>query len=460
VADDAFQGVLETVSLDRDGLAVIEGTVVGTGVGDLAHYLARPRQPNEHHGIGAFLIMHEQRALAVGVAVVPSAAASDVGRRFPPERRVLVDRATGASLTALTTADADDTKIYQSHPQWTADGLHVVFRSSGRSRDGRAQLFAVHELTGEIVQLTDGPGVTTRADSLALARRANKLYHLRDQDGRAHLVELDLDRLLPAGSLADGQDAARERVVAVLPPDHRGEGGLTLDASEKVAYLGVNLQDPPPREPGKPLPQVPGGIRAVDLATGAYTKVVDTPFRVGHVQANPWVPGEILYCNETGGDAPQRMWVVRADGSGNRPLFEEEPKDAVTHEVFVDRDHVMFNLLGGWPGQRARPTGIMVVGLRDGFVEPVGQAPGPGFLHNNGTADGRWAAGDNFDGALYLIDRRSGERRLLTAGHSGHLHQSFSPDGTRVLFQSGLLSGGKSLDLFVVPVSGTIALPR
>ena len=326
---------------------------------------------------------------------------------------MLVDRATGALLTALTTAAADDTKIYQTHPQWTANGTHVVFRSASRSRDGRPQVFAVHELTGEIVQLTDGPGVNTRADSLAVARQSNKLYHLRDHDGRAQLIELDLDLLLPAGSLGDARGAARERVAAVLPPDHRGEGGLALDASEKVAYLGVNRQDPPPREPGKPLPQVPGGVRAVDLATGAYTKVVDTPFRVGHVQANPWVPGEILYCNETGGDAPQRMWVVKADGSGNRPLFEEEPKDAVTHEVFVDRDHVMFNLLGGWPGQRARPTGIMVIGLRDGFVEPVGQVPGRGFLHNNGTADGRSAAGDAFDGGLYLIDRRSGERRLL-----------------------------------------------
>jgi Tol biopolymer transport system component len=42
---------------------------------------------------------------------------------------------------------------------------------------------------------------------------------------------------------------------------------------------------------------------------------------------------------------------------------------------------------------------------------------------------------------------------LLTAGHSRHLHESFSPDGTRILFQSALLSGGKGLDLFVVGIS-------
>jgi oligogalacturonide lyase len=77
--------------------------------------------------------------------------------------------------------------------------------------------------------------------------------------------------------------------------------------------------------------------------------------------------------------------------------------------------------------------------------------PGDGFWHSAGTADGRWAVGDTFGGReLYLIDRRSGERTLLTAGHSGHPHASFSPDGTRVLFQSGLLGGGETLDLFVV----------
>lgn len=380
--------------------------------------------------------------------------ASDVGRRFPSERQVLVDRVTGALLTALTTAKANDTKIYQSHPQWTADGTHVVFRSDGRSRDGRPQIFAVHEVTGDIIQLTDGPGVNVHDDSLALAHKSNKLYYLRDEGGGTRLVELDLDPLLVkevvGTSTAASEGIGHERVVAVLPPDYRGMGGLSLDADEQVAYLGVTLQDPPPREPGKTLPQVPGGIRAVDLATGAYTKVVDTLFRVGHVQANPWVPGEILYCNETGGDAPQRMWVVKADGAGNRPLFEEEPKDLVNHEVFVDRDHVMFNLMGRWPEQRTRPTGITVVGLRDGFVEPVGQLPGRSFWHSNGTADGRWAAGDTFDGEIYLIDRRSGERKLLTAGHSGHAHQSFSPDGTRLLFQSGLLNGSTSLNLFVV----------
>jgi oligogalacturonide lyase len=63
--------------------------------------------------------------------------------------------------------------------------------------------------------------------------------------------------------------------------------------------------------------------------------------------------------------------------------------------------------------------------------------------------------GDTFEGSLYLIDRTSGEIALLTTGHRmrpDHAHPTFSQDGKRILIQSGLLSGGASLDLMVVNV--------
>jgi len=65
----------------------------------------------------------------------------------------------------------------------------------------------------------------------------------------------------------------------------------------------------------------------MDLRTGAVATVVDVPFQMGHIQANAYVPGEILYCHETGGDAPQRMWITRSDGTGNRPLYKETPDE-------------------------------------------------------------------------------------------------------------------------------------
>jgi oligogalacturonide lyase len=184
---------------------------------------------------------------------------------------------------------------------------------------------------------------------------------------------------------------------------------------------------------------------------------------MGHIQANPYVPGEIMYCHETGGDAPQRMWIVKADGTGNRPLYIETPTEWITHETFVDRDHVMFSIMGHRDDLRRHPTGIAVINLRTDRVELLGQlAEGGGFWHSSGTPDGRLAVADDFAGEIYLIDRRNGERVLLSTGHvmrPDHAHPNFSPDGTRILIQSGRLTGGKSLDLVTIPVPARFLTP-
>lgn len=39
---------------------LIANICIGTNVGDLQFYLARPRKTNDGHGQGAFLIMNEQ----------------------------------------------------------------------------------------------------------------------------------------------------------------------------------------------------------------------------------------------------------------------------------------------------------------------------------------------------------------------------------------------------------------
>ena len=54
-----YQGVLAKVSKGSDGLTNIADICVGTNVGDLDFYLARPRATNDPHGLGSFLIMNE-----------------------------------------------------------------------------------------------------------------------------------------------------------------------------------------------------------------------------------------------------------------------------------------------------------------------------------------------------------------------------------------------------------------
>jgi oligogalacturonide lyase len=436
------------------------------------------------------------RALSIASTVLAAlacagaASASNVGRRLPSEKRTVVDEATGAVLTFLTTDQANDAKPYQTHTTWTADGQWILFRSD-RAGSG-PQAFLVHERTGDIVQLTEGP---TDTGSLNLSRKENALYYVRggrSRDGGPgtprQLVRLELDPLLADAQGGTPKDAsAYERVIATLPSGLRDAGGFALDADESQLFWGVSL-DPPRAPSGSPggrreiddrnmdprqdreesrrrfeaAGRGRGGIRGIDLRTGAIRTVVDVPFRMGHVQASPWVPGEIVYCHETTGDAPQRMWTVRADGTGNRPLYVEQGDEWVTHETFATRDEVMFNLMGHLPWLRERPTGLAVVDLRTNRMailgqveEDMGSGRTGGLWHGNGTADGRLAVADSFKGDVYLIDRRSGARTLLTGGHvmkPDHAHPIFSADGRRVLIQSGRLTGGASLDLVVVEV--------
>ena len=56
-----YRGVLSQVSKDpATGQVHIANICGGTNVGDLAFYLNRPRNADDFHGLGAFLIMNER----------------------------------------------------------------------------------------------------------------------------------------------------------------------------------------------------------------------------------------------------------------------------------------------------------------------------------------------------------------------------------------------------------------
>src|SRR5262249_7889884 len=52
-------GVMTRLSRDPGGMANLSDICEGTNVADLSYYLARKRNLNDFHGLGAFLIMNE-----------------------------------------------------------------------------------------------------------------------------------------------------------------------------------------------------------------------------------------------------------------------------------------------------------------------------------------------------------------------------------------------------------------
>ena len=413
---------------------------------------------------------------------------AQMGTRVPSERKVINDPKTGVELVFLTSkSGTGDSKIYQTHNQWTADGQWVIFRSDRVP----GEAMAVNEETGVMVQVTEG-GYT---GMLCVARKSMNLYHMRvatDKNGQRtgmQVVEVDLQRLFAdseAGKLKKKQHY--ERICGTIPIEMCSEGDMALDGSEEFVYFRLDKEfarkypiaeqiapDFGPRHMGAG----PGGIGKMDLTTGKSEPVVAVHFKVGHIQGNPWHPGECIFCWETGGKAPQRTWMVNADGTNLRPIYRETTHDWVTHEAVISADELVIAIIGHRPidngkkkeisglesfamsndwgpsGTKEYPTGIAVVNMRTRELTLEGQVPGDNFWHVAGSLDGHWVAGDDFARELWLIDRHTGERILLTAGHKttarDHVHPTFKPDGTEVEIQSAMLSDdGRSMNICIV----------
>lgn len=432
------------------------------------------------------------KILICAILLASGGAHAQIGKRFPSERKVVKDPVTGTMLTFLTSKPNGDSKIYPTHPQWTSDGQWLVFRSARV----KGEAMAVNEETGDLVQVTEGGHV----GMLNLARKSMKLYFMR-KDGdakRLQIVEVDLAALLAdskAGKLKTAD--AYQRICGTTAPELEAGGDMALDADEEWAYFrtgpteaarhlapGVKIEPAfGPRRMGAG----PNGISRMNVRTGEVRHVVSVPFQIGHIQANLWNPGEIVFCWETGGKSPQRTWTVKADGSGLRPLYPEAPYEWVTHEAVISKDEVAMAIMGhrpiaeggggvgapatgvqganpgqdeGWgiTGTREKPSGLAIVNLRTREMTIAGQTPsGSGLWHVHGSSDGRWAVGDDFSRSVYLIDRKTREMIMLTTGHkttaADHPHPTFNADGTRIQIQSAMLSeDGRSMNICILPV--------
>ncbi len=420
---------------------------------------------------------------------------AQIGKRFPSERKEIKDPLTGNKLIFLTSTPSGDAKIYQTHNQWTSDGKWIVFRSHRVNWEA----MAVNEKSGEIVQVTEG-GYT---GMLNVARKSMKLYFMRKikndtLSNSISIVEVDLAKLFAdskAGKLKP--ESAYQRICGVTPPELEAGGDMALDGGEEWAWFRVGKTEAQKHLPAgtkiesdygpRKMGEGPAGIAGMNLKTGEIKYVVSVPFQMGHIQTNPWVPGQIVFCWETGGKSPQRTWIVNSDGTGLRPLYPEASYEWVTHEAVISTDEVAIAIMGhrkiatendtakvkgtdvnganpgqdtswGDCGTREKPTGLGIVNINTREMTIAGQTPsGSGFWHVSGSPDKRFVVGDDFARNIYLIDRRTHEMMLLSAGHKAtaadHPHPTFSPDGTKIEIQSAMLSkNNRTLNICVIPV--------
>lgn len=344
------------------------------------------------------------------------AYAADEAPRWPALPHYTDDK-TGARVYMLTNDEAKDDVIYQTHPMWAGGMTYFLFNSDrvpGRS------VYALEMATGEIRPVSP-EGMGTHA----LSMKSDWLYGVKaDALGRIHVPSAF------AGT-------AEWEVLGVLPEEiERLAGGMFVGVDDGAVYLGAQYGESE------------WGISAFDTAAKTWSRTCTVDFKVGHVQANPERPGVVMFCHETGGDAPQRTWIAEP-GKAPRPAYKETYEEWVTHEAWWGPEEIIFTI---WPyddERTAKPHGVVVANVQTGDVKVLAQYPA---WHTHGSPGRRWAMGDDFDRNIWLIDREGGEKILLTQGHrkqplNVHPHASFTPDGTAIVFNS---SRNGTADIYMV----------
>lgn len=333
---------------------------------------------------------------------------------WPPEGVFpsYLDDKTGVRLYSLTPGGHASAIVYQTHPMWTRNQEHLVFHSNRDASGNR--LWMVELKSGEM-----RPVPTESYETGTMTWKNNDLYYVADKT----LHVLDLVKAFHG----EGTPKPLGRI-----PDAclRIDGTVTVDADLSAFYFGGVIRE-----------DKVWGVFAIDLKSGEARTLAETDFRVGHFQANPFTPGSLMFCQETGGDADQRIWHLHTDHPEPAPLYKETYGEWVTHEVWWDPERIIFTI---WPyddEHKGLPHGVATADIHsgpEGKMELLTQYPA---WHTHGSPDGNWALGDDFDRNLWLINVKTKERKLLTQGHTSgdhntHPHGSFTPDNRGLVFNS------------------------
>ncbi len=334
-----------------------------------------------------------------------AARASDVGRDWGVQRTSYLDPVTGVQVWELTRATNTADNLYFHFSNFTADDRYLILTAD---LSGSRQIYRAEVDSGRLVQLTDDPAVNA-ASACPDPTNPRRVYFLR----KAEVMALDITD----GSLA--------RIGEIPPPSVGGFQQPSLSGDGRWMALG------------KQRDEKTWEVGLMSVATGEYRAVLTQGFRIGHVQHSPRDP-VVFYVWETGGYAPQRTWLVNADGSNNRPFYARTSptnwftplKEWVTHESWVKDtgEMVMIN----------DKVGIMLV-QADGTARLVREG---NYWHAAARPDGKVLVADDMQGRLWLIEAATGSARLLATGlrtavRTVHAHASFDRQGRYVQFHTG-----------------------
>jgi oligogalacturonide lyase len=285
------------------------------------------------------------------------------GSVHPSEVIERQDERTGARVLQLTAHSSVNHHLYFLTSSLSSDERTLVFAST---RSGRASFYQLAFPDGEIVQLTDAEGV--HGYSGVFSRDGKRLFYTAA--GAVRWVDLE--------TLAEG-------TLAEFPGGGLGECSLSADGSRIVTAL---------KRGGR------SGLAVARVDGGGAEVILELDRTVIHPQFHPTDPDLIAYSQ----DPAPRMWLVRADGSDNKCLYEHGNDEFLVHETFLGQGEEL--IVVRWPYELRR----FHLGRR--AFETIARF---NAWHIAGSRDGRQVLCDTVhpDVGLQLVDVATGARRTL-----------------------------------------------
>jgi Tol biopolymer transport system component len=306
---------------------------------------------------------------------------------------------TALLLATLIPVNTDSSNLYFHNSNFTADLKYLIYAHDH-------QIYKFNLATKENTQLTNTPGVDAHGAMPDRFHPNRVLYGI----GR-ELWQVDVET-----------KATKKLGEAPTTAKGLGQPSLSHDGAQVAVYFKSGDKS--------------WEIGLIHLETGAYKRVIEQGFSIGHIQHSYQSP-LIFYTWETSGYAPQRTWLVNADGTGNRPFyFATEPakwltplKEWITHEAWIPGTGDMTMIFDKYGILRVTPDGAAKVIVRGHY------------WHAQATRDGKQLIADDFDGRLWLINAVTGETTLLAENlrkpGEQHIHPSIDPTGQWVVVNTG-----------------------
>jgi len=359
------------------------------------------------------------------------------GDVYHDQQRKFTDSKTGRTIWQMTDTPGRLTKAqYATQNMATPDCKWLVYGSDRGGEKGKLNLFKMNLQTGESIQLTESPeGVESRWAHISPDGR--EVYFI---EGINHFKVVNLETL-EERSLIRVENCYRPHQISVSPDNKSIINGIFMEKVDEGKFLeDENFL-------------MRSAVVVIRTDNGQMHKLVDGNAPRTHAHYCPINPNLVLYNH--GGPCwyVQRLWLINADGTGNRPIFIQTRFEGVQHEFWGAGGKTVYTFCNGG----RQPQGLWAINVETGEERCVLA----GSCNGHGTANPQedifvvTEIYRDFASGLWMSRKGSSTPELLCqtgwkhggaafGGTAAHPH--FLPDGKRVAFNS-IMSGSPEIYL-------------